>query len=291
LPEPQPFSIETVRLSDFEKQIQFLSKIFRMITISQLLEEINSDTLQPNTICVTFDDGYRDNYLYAYPILKKYEVPATIFLATGAIGNSTLLWHDQVLRALRCTRLQNLEWPNGSNRQWPLDSVQSRLNFAFTFLASLKQKRPEKRDQEIANLHRMCAVDHTEPRSNEMLSWQDVRDMHENGIAFGAHTVTHPILSLLDEREITFEVSQSKQAIEKKLNTNIDVFAYPNGRPGDFDERVKQILKNCGFRCGLTTNWGMNSLAHDPFEWHRATPWESRANEFGARMILMRFFN
>jgi len=288
LPAPLPFSLAAVSAEDFERQILLLSGLFRIITIPQLLDEIEAGALQPNTICITFDDGYADNFMYAFPILKKYGVAATIFLTTGVIGNNRLLWHDQVLYVMQHTAAQHLEWPMAGGATWPLDSVQARVTFASACLESLKQKKPSERNQEIKKLAELCEVNLNAVVANEMLSWEQVKAMHHHGIAFGAHTVTHPILSLLDEDEMNWEILQSKQTIEERLKTKIEIFAYPNGQPRDFDERVKQVLKNCGMRCGLTTVWGLNTNATDPFAWRRATPWAPKTDQFFAQLLALR---
>lgn len=288
LPAPQPFSLAMVRTADFERQIQLLTGLFRIITIPQLLAEIENEALQPNTICITFDDGYADNFVYAYPILKKYGVPATIFLTTGVIGNNRLLWHDEVLYAVQNTAAKNIEWPLAGRATWPLNSVPARLAFANACLEALKQKKTAERNQAIKRLFECCAVALNKTRPNEMLSWEQIKEMHKHGLEFGAHTVTHPILSLLDDEEMQREILQSKQTIEAQLQTKIEIFAYPNGQPRDFDERAKQVLKKCGMRCGLTTISGMNNNHIDPFAWRRATPWMPEADKFFAQLLALR---
>ncbi len=287
-PRNDPLSIHTVEAEYFERQIRILADCFRLITLPQLVEEVRGGALQPNTVCITFDDGYRDNYVYAYPILKKYGVPATIFLASGVIGSKARLWHDRVLGTLRITKVSRLNWPRQSQKLWRLDLREERVHFALWMLNTLKRQPPASRDGEIAALMAACQVTAADLPGNEMLSWHEVKEMHRHGFAFGAHTVTHPILSTLNEGEIVFEVSESKRMIEQQLGDKVKIFAYPNGQAGDFDYRAKKILQSLGYHCAVTTLWGMNSSSDDPFEWRRATPWEKDIDHFVARLVTLR---
>lgn len=290
LPRADLFSLRAVETSRFEQQIEFVAECFRIVSLPQLVREIEGGALQPNTVCVTFDDGYRDNYTYAYPILKKYSVPATIFLTTGVLGSQKLLWHDRVFEILRATKIRELEWRFEEKSHWRLQHAEERARFATRLLGHLKSFPPPLRDREIAKLMSACGIRHEELSGKKMLTWEEVKEMQSNNISFGAHTVTHPILSLLTDEELWFEISESKRAIEQQLGEPVGVFAYPNGQRKDFDARTKHILKSCGFRCAVTTLWGMNTPADDPFEWRRATPWETEINGFAARIFALRSF-
>lgn len=291
LPRQEALAIDNVAVGDFEKQVDILKNCFRVISLIQLMHEIQDGELQPNTVCITFDDGYRDNYAYAYPILLKYGIPATIFLATGAIESESLLWHDKVFQTLKSTHLTQFESHHNGKMQWHLDRMDQRARLAYSLLGALKRLPPEARDQEIGMLMAACKITEDQFSKDEMLSWTEIQEMHRNGITFGAHTVTHPILTLLNEHNIVTEISESKRMIEEKLGEPVEVFAYPNGQKGDYDDRTKQILQSLGFRCALTTRWGMNTMADDPFEWRRARPWERECNKFVGQLMTLRMFD
>jgi peptidoglycan/xylan/chitin deacetylase (PgdA/CDA1 family) len=108
--------------------------------------------------------------------------------------------------------------------------------------------------------------------------------MRENGMSFGSHTVTHPILSKLSVDRMRKEIQESKANIEEKLGTRITTFAYPNGTRHDFNDSTKNLLKECGYACALTTTFGTNEYQQDLFELRRATPWDQDRYSFGLRM-------
>jgi peptidoglycan/xylan/chitin deacetylase (PgdA/CDA1 family) len=290
LPRNELFAIDVVRTCDFARQMEILANNFRVVSLLQLAEEVRCRQLKPNTVCITFDDGYHDNYKYAFPILKEKGVPATIFLATGAIGNQRQLWHDRVLKAVEMAEISQLQWKLNGKEIWNFNSTIERRRFAFSLLLEIRHKPPHLRDLEIETLLAACGIKSERHSGSEMLSWDEVKEMHQNGISFGAHTVTHPILSLIANNELDFEISNSKRMIEERIGETIQVFAYPNGQVGDYDQRAKAILQAHGFRCAVTTQRGMNCVTDDLFELRRVAGRENNINHFAARILASRMF-
>ena len=107
-----------------------------------------------------------------------------------------------------------------------------------------------------------------------MLSWDEIRVMSWHNISFGAHTVTHPILTRMPLAEAAEEIITSKKTIEKQLQTPIKLFAYPNGSCDDFNDSIKKVLRDAGFLCAVTTIWGTNIVHTDPFELKRIGIWD-----------------
>src|SRR5438477_1528660 len=114
-PDPHPF-FEPDHPTAFEQHMRFLSRCYRVMPLMELVERNRRGDIPHRAVAITFDDGYRDNYQYAFPILKKYGLPATIFVTTGAIETGKLLWHDRIFDAFRYTavtraRLKSFEFP------------------------------------------------------------------------------------------------------------------------------------------------------------------------------------
>jgi peptidoglycan/xylan/chitin deacetylase (PgdA/CDA1 family) len=106
-----------------------------------------------------------------------------------------------------------------------------------------------------------------------MLNWDEIREMAAGNVTFGAHTVTHPILTRISVSHVIAEIINSKMRIEEKLGRRIFSFAYPNGQPGDYDRKVIGIVKDAGFSCAVTTIWGNNDRDTDPYELRRIGLW------------------
>jgi peptidoglycan/xylan/chitin deacetylase (PgdA/CDA1 family) len=287
MPDAEPLAIDCITVADFEIQVTRLSAHFRVVPLDQAWRESRAGGLPPGTLCITFDDGYADNYLHAFPVLRKHGVPATIFLASSIIGTQDLLWHDRVLHAFRSMPSGKFAWEPAGIDGMEIAGERGRPEAAFRFLKWLKEFHPRERDGRIDELWRKADI--RPPQGPPMmLDWEQVREMARDGISFGAHTATHPILSRLPAEQAEKEIEDSRRAIEEKLGTPCRIFAYPNGGPGDFNAETKAILSKLGFDCALTTRPGVNRSSQDPFELLRTRIWERNADQFHGRLLLER---
>ncbi len=290
LPQKDPFAIGLTTTDVFEKQIIALRKYFKIIPLSKLIMDITTNKVEPNSLCITFDDGYSDNYQHAYPILKKYDIPATIFLSTDFIGNNSVLWFDRVLQVIKNTKVSSIHINEISDKNFDLKGIKQKTLAVNEILELLKGYEPDKRDSIIDKLAESCET--TLSKENElMLTWKQVNQMWNDGIEFGAHTKSHPILSKLDETDLINEIVGSKEDIELKTNKSVQVFAYPNGRTTDYDERSIKILEQAKFLGAVTTEPEYRNLNHHTFELPRLLPWDMNADRFLGRLLLHRVSN
>ncbi len=285
--EASPYAVDRVPADLFGRQMELLSRRFNVLTLTELVERSKTGDLPPNAVAVTFDDGYRDNYEYAYPVLKRYGMPATIFLATGCIGTSGMPWHERVFSFMRT-------FPGGRLRsegeEHDLSGPSAKRDFLERQIARLKTLDPDSRDRWIDGIvsgnpnPQFAAIGRT------MLSWDEVREMAQGGIEFGAHTVNHPILSRIPPDEAAREIHESKRQIEERLEGKVHAFAYPNGKPQDYGDLVKKCARDAGFSCAVTTIWGSNDGDTDPFELRRVGLWGSCPETSILRLAYYRMY-
>jgi peptidoglycan/xylan/chitin deacetylase (PgdA/CDA1 family) len=275
----------------FEEQMQFLTEHFTVCPLGELVQRMKDDELPENAIAVTFDDGYRDNYLNAFPVLKRYSVPATIFLATGVIGSGEILWHERVFAAFRETRVSELAGLGPGNTSRSLKSLEMKLEAQKQILECLWSLDGEAREIALRRLEQQLEVVAAKnvEMSRLMLSWQEVSEMNREGIEFGAHTVNHPILAKLTVEDARQEICGSKNTIAEFIESAVTTFAYPVGRRGDFTETTKAIVAEAGFACGVTMIFGNNGVETDPYELRRITPWDEDCRAFGLRLSCYKF--
>ena len=236
----------------FRRQMDLLRSRFDV----QPLRVLASGDVPRNAVAITFDDGYRDNYTHAFPILRELGIPATIFLVTEAVDGNGMIWHDRIFDAYHRTAA-----PIADRRR---DLAES--------LASVRAANPVEREALITRLLGRLAV---EPCDDgwDKLTWDEVREMAGSGIDFGAHTLDHPILSHVGPEEARRQVRGSKERVESELDREVTLFAYPNGRAADFNETTKTILREEGFSSAATTITGSNDDATDPLELRRVAMW------------------
>jgi peptidoglycan/xylan/chitin deacetylase (PgdA/CDA1 family) len=239
----------------FRRQMETLRRNFTVLPLLELAERARRNELPRNGVAVTFDDGYRDNYTNAFPVLRDLGLPATIFLTTDAVDRNALLWHDRVFDAFHRTRKPEA--------RPPLAEV----------LAGLRRSSPEERDLEIDRLLETLEIEPGVPPGWEKLTWDQVREMASSGISFGAHTIDHPILTFVYEEEARRQIRESKRRIEAELGAPVTMFAYPNGSAADFDRSTQRIVEEEGFSIALTTISGANDESTNPFALRRTGMW------------------
>lgn len=278
-----PLELETGIPSErFEALLRFIKEKMNPVSLEEIVNFVAGKKEIPDrAVAITLDDGYMDNYTNAFPLLKQYEIPATIFLATGFIDNDRLFWWDRIGEILKRTEIKKLEIGlirdllNGNGEVLPdtLDlSSQAGRNNAWDSLTTLLRRYEQGRVERIIGV----LEDHLEVRPGSyrhdcaMLTWDQVLEMSKEGIDFGAHTVTHPSMPSLSTDDCEAEALASKKAIEERIRKPVISFAYPFG---DFDPAKKAIMKkklmNGGFQCAFLVEPGYACGESDPFELKR----------------------
>ena len=273
-----------ISIDTFKKQIEYIAYRFNVLSLEDAVEQMRREDVVDNAIVITFDDGYRDVYLHAFPILKQFSIPATVFLPTAVIGSGQVLWHDRVFSAFRETREPFLKEYGKNPKTYPMRILHEKLLTLYEILQFLRSLDGDERSFWIERLvDNLCVTDIKET-PNLMLTWDDVKHMHENGLYFGSHTVTHPILSRTPCDEIRKELYESKNTIEENLCSPVRTFAYPVGRREDFNDNVKNLLKEVGYICALTMIFGTNEPRQDLFSLRRGQPWEEHLPTFATKL-------
>jgi peptidoglycan/xylan/chitin deacetylase (PgdA/CDA1 family) len=280
-----------VPIEVFNEQMEYVAENYQVSTLDDLVQRLPTGDVPENALAITFDDGYRDNYEHAFPILKRLGLPATIFLATDGIDSGRMLWHDWVFAALRETRVTALENFRGNGSTYPLNTPAEKRHALMEVLKFLWSLDDRDRSLWVERLINNLGIEEPVTCEGLMLGWDDIRIMSEHRVTFGAHTVTHPILSKLPTRQLKREIRESKATIESKLNMPVKHFAYPVGRREDFTDDVKNELRDAGFECAVTTIFGANDSKQDLFELRRATPWEHDIDAFALRLNYFKFIS
>jgi peptidoglycan/xylan/chitin deacetylase (PgdA/CDA1 family) len=249
-----------ILIANFEQQIQYLKKNYTLISFEEAVEMMEQRAPIPsNALVITFDDGYRDNYQNAFPILDYYKIPATIFLSVDVIEKGTMLWFDWILEGLRYSKNKVLDMRPFYERQYTLGGMEEALNIGEEIIRHGKELSTEKRDeyvQYILEALGITAAELTLPRI--MMQWQEIKEMHRRGISFGNHGMTHTILSRLCGKALEQEIARGKEIMLDRIGVAGKVFAYPNGRPGDWTKEAKEVLRRHGYCCACTLLKGSN---------------------------------
>lgn len=259
----------------FAVQMDYLRQHYNPISLDHLLAWLKDEVPLPaHAALVTFDDGYRDNFTHAMPILRERSIPAVLFLATDCVGSNTPFYWDLVSFMFARSRRDQADLPVLGPHL--LDGRERRRLLASRWVAQAKELLPVDREAAVEALGKALQVPSSdEAFSNLHVTWDEVRTMAANGIAMGAHTGNHPILSQVSSEEAHRQICGSKAAIEDALGTRVRSFAYPNGLSGDYDQRHVTILRDAGFEAAFT-------LAPGP-----CRPREAQSSPLEIRRILV----
>jgi CelD/BcsL family acetyltransferase involved in cellulose biosynthesis/peptidoglycan/xylan/chitin deacetylase (PgdA/CDA1 family) len=274
----------------FERQIRHVARHHKVVSMTDLLNHL--ETGSPGmVVAITFDDGYRDNYENAFPILQRYGLPATIFLATEVLDTRDLLWFDQLAYAIKKTSNEFIDLEIDIPRRFWMRTQAERLEANGRIFAMLRSLPDGDRRRWFEDIRRRLAVPDLGELRDKMLTWDQVRHMKRNRIDFGGHTVTHPFLSKMTPGKAAWEMSECRRRIEAELQLPIDCFAYPSGREEDFNEWNQDLVREAGYRAAVTTIWGINDHATDPMELKRGGPWEASAGVFAYKLDWYQLVN
>ena len=281
MPEPDPLRPWEIDKKQFRNHMDWISEVFNVIPLSDAVDQLKTGTLKRRSLSITFDDGYLDNATEALPVLKEFGFHATFF-CTSAWLNGGLMWNDQVIEAIR-------NWPEKTLRidslhltDIPVKTIEEKNRAIETILPILKYQEHNKR-QGIAN----TLSSQVSELPELMMRPEHIKLLAEQGMEIGGHTHSHPIIAKLDSQSLEDEISTNKRILEEITDTQIKLFAYPNGKPNK-DFRVDQIeqIKHQGYVASLTTEAGVAGQSSKLFELPRFTPWDKLVNRFLLRLMI-----
>jgi peptidoglycan/xylan/chitin deacetylase (PgdA/CDA1 family) len=239
-----------------EKHLDWLARHYRLVSLPELGTCLEQGSPTAGMAAITFDDGYRDVYEHAFPILKRKGIPAAIFVVTNLVGTSRAMIHDRLYDLLQqalSVSTNPAEMLAGLHRECGLRAPDAlsleragRNTFAATrlFLDVLPQL--DIRSVIAALESRLGAEQHD---GGLPLTWDMVHEMRLAGVTFGSHSSTHALLTHEDQDRKESEISGSRRILEERLGTRVDHFAYPDGR---FDSATVSTVAAAGYRFAYT---------------------------------------
>ena len=270
VPEPLPFPVsQHLSAAVFEKQMALLAARFHCVSLSTLIGQIEQGRIKPYTVALTFDDGFYNNFSVAYPVLRRYRLPATFFLTAGYVGTDKLLWPETIACALATTETRELLI---DGRRLSLITAAEKATAYQTLTRGFKGCAPHEAAERVAQILRLTHLTPNDLQTSllhkqfRMLGWDEVKQMAEsNLVEIGSHTLLHPRLSRVSHDDARAEIVNSKQLLKQHVGP-VHYFAYPyGGRPGDFDEQHRTIAIDTGYKAILTAMHGTVTIASDKY--------------------------
>lgn len=249
-----------VRGQSFEAHINYLRKHFNIISLDDLLDLWQTNRLKSHqSYCViTFDDGWKDNYQFAFPVLMKYRIPATIFLVTDFIGTARWFWPDHMMLLLEKCRQHTT---GEADRKAVSTILAETIGVTLSAGDSIDPDAIIEfcKGVEVDRIHRIIdrlsrALHMDLPTQRVLLNWDEVREMAGKGVTFGSHSGSHRIMTQIPLSEVKTELIDSRNTMLQQGIKPVPVFCYPNG---NFDRDIQELVRESGYLAAVGCEVGL----------------------------------
>ncbi len=229
-----------------------------LVSMDEAWRRLNGAPGERRFVAVTFDDGYRDTLEYAWPILKRHEVPVTLFVASGFAEGTGVLWWEVLGKAVAGNDSVAAEI-DGELRRFDCAGPQAKEETFTTLYAWLRGLPNEAALQAAtATIAALNGIDTAAQCRDLCMGWEELAGLAADPlVTIGAHTVSHPFLAKCDAETARAEMAGSRRAIEEKLGVRPQHFAYPVGAPDAAGPREFALAAELGYRTGVTTRAGV----------------------------------
>ena len=246
-----------------KEQLSIKKRDYEFVSLDTLYNYLISGTLSKKVLVITFDDGYVDNYDLAYPILKKYQIPFAIYVTTGILNNTAILWWYLLEDLVRDNEEIKFRWNKKSHIYYCSNNRQKEEVYSQIQNFIHKNFYIESIEELFCELFKLPSHEfysHTIPNG---MTWEQVIELSKDPlVTIGAHTENHFPLAKLSRRDAMIEIEKSKTELEHRLEQPVEHFAYPYGKFIHANYRDYEIVKKLGFKTATTTEIG-NLFLHN----------------------------
>jgi len=256
----------------FEQQIAFLTKHFHLLTLTEALSLLKQKKLPPKALVISFDDGYQDNANVAAPLLRKYQCPATFFIATEGVETG-VLWNDKIEQCIKHTQATKIS-AKYLGKSLPLSSESEKISAYHQLVSKLKF---EPNEQRTALIQQLISELQVTQFTRTMMTEQQIKQLSKQQFEIGAHTHSHTIVATESAQSAQQELQQNKLKLEAITAQPISLLAFPNGLFGrDYLQQHCELAKQLGFEAAFSTNDGGATSNTNLFQIPRFMPYRKQ---------------
>lgn len=242
-----------VPVQHFARQMRFIGSHYHAVSMKEVERLLDSGhPPQHDTVIVTLDDGYRDNYTHAFPIAAEHGIPITVYLATGYIDSGKPTFIHALMLAIDASRTETLDLTDPGLGVFDLTSPAAREHALRQIDAYAKTLAFDPQRALLGSILERLGTDARSVLCDRMLTWDQIREMRNGGACFGGHTVSHPVLSRLDAAAAEREIRECRERIAAELGEAATTFAYPYGGKDAISDSVVALVSAIGYRSAVT---------------------------------------
>mgnify|MGYP001500812838 CR=1 FL=1 len=259
----------------FKEQMIFIKENCTPLSVNDWIKLRKSKRIPKNPVIVTFDDGFKNNFTTAMPILDELDIPAIFYISAGMIGTEKMFWVDILEDVLNRTTERSIKLKLNEDIQFNLSTDDKKFEALLVIKSFCKSTTNEAKERVIKDLIIATKIDpscHMNPNYMSM-NWEELRQIDKHDLfTIGGHSLNHNILSSLESIDLKYEVSESLRILEEKLNHKIFHYSYPEGQMNHYNEEVVQLLKDYNIVCSPSAIDGINDFGDDLFHLKRIMP-------------------
>lgn len=253
----------------FRAQMEVVARRFHPTSLHQVGHFLKgAGEIPDRAVVVTFDDGYRDNYEIAAPVLNELGVPATFYATVDCVERRTLPWPARLRFVLRNTAKEC--WTDSSGGIWPLSNDMEREKALLRSCDECCQLTGTVQEKYVASLSEQLDTQVPAESGALMMSYDQMRALVRQGHVVGSHTMTHPNMAYVNPEVARCEMTLSKQRLEQELGGPVPHFAYPcPALSPHWTEQTVATSRAVGYETAVTTNGGLARKGDDPLRLKR----------------------
>jgi len=287
-PGESPFDpdVFSATAETFDEQLTLLTKHLEVVRPDDITSGLDP---RGRYLLITFDDGYRDNYDRAFPVLRAHGVPATFFVTTGFLGRARVTWWDEI--AWMVGRSPRDTMPPGPYVRAPLGLAAPRRDETRRSLVRVFKALPADQTEGFLDFVGTATGSGRCPHAEASalwMTWDMVRQLDDSGMVIGGHTVDHPILGRLSPSDQEQQIRGCAEHLRAELNAPMSFFSYPLGLPGTFSEYTRACLRDCGVELAFSDRGGFERVnGFDPLDFRRTNVTRATSNHLIAAIATL----
>jgi peptidoglycan/xylan/chitin deacetylase (PgdA/CDA1 family) len=252
----------------FDQQMEWVQQYFTPVGIDELVRFTEGQPLPRNPILISFDDGYRDSYATALPILKRRGIKAVFFIATSYITERRMFWWDRVNFLIKSSTRRHLDLSYPFPMRFDTSDEDGRRSAIRSILRIIKTARGLDLPRLLGELQTTADSPWTDDlerslAAEHLMTWDEVRGLRAAGMDVQSHTRTHRVLQTLEDRQILDELRGSREDLERELGEPISAISYPVGYNIDNRGYIREALAQSGYKIAFTNGSGVHWIRNE----------------------------